>query len=170
VGVEQIEVVEIFWYGCPHCFALDPKLEIWRKNSKAPYVVFRRVPAVWNDITLFHARVFYAAELLDKLEELHTQIFREIHVNGNALNTMDRTKAFFTSQGVAAAEFDRKFAALELERKIQNAGLLARRYRVTGVPFFVVNGKYTADVQSAGGEDQLLLLIAELAAREHSGL
>jgi thiol:disulfide interchange protein DsbA len=170
VGVGQIEILEIFWYGCPHCFALDPKLEMWRKNAKAPYVEFRRVPATWNDISLFHARVFYAADLLDKLEELHTPIFREIHVNGNALNTMEKVKTFFTSQGVAAADFDRKLAALELERKIQNASLLARRYRVPGVPFFIVNGKYTADVQSAGGEDQLLLLIAELAAREHSGL
>jgi thiol:disulfide interchange protein DsbA len=171
----KVEVVEVFWYGCPHCFALESKLEAWRlteatageQKGKPSYVVFQRLPSAINDTALFHARVFYAAELLGKLDTLHTQIFREIHLNGNPLNTMDKAKAFFTAHGVAQAEFDKVFESFALESKLQNANMLVRRYRITGVPTFVVNGKFTTDVASAGGEDQLLQLLNELAAREH---
>jgi thiol:disulfide interchange protein DsbA len=169
VGPESVEVIEVFWYGCPHCFALDPSLERWRLREKPVYVLFRRLPVVWNDVTTFHARVFYAAEQLEKLDSLHTPIFREIHVNGNALNTMSKAKALFTAQGVSAAEFDRTFSLSTVESKLQNAEILGRRYRVSGVPFFIVNGKYTTNVTAAGGEQQLLQLITELAAREHGG-
>jgi thiol:disulfide interchange protein DsbA len=165
----QIEVVEVFWYGCSHCFALDPKLETWRQKDKPSYVAFHRVPATWNDATQFHGRLFYAAEMLGKLDELHTPLFREIHLNGNPLNTMDKGKAFFTAHGVAKADFDKVFTSFGLESKLQNAVMLNKRYRVQSVPFFVVNGKYTADVSSAGGEEQLLKLLSELAAREHGG-
>jgi thiol:disulfide interchange protein DsbA len=165
----QIEVVEIFWYGCPHCFALDPKLETWRQKDKPSYVSFQRIPATWNAATLFHGRLFYAAELLGKLEELHTPMFREINLNGNMLNTMDKGKAFFAAHGVGKADFDKVFASFGLESKLQNASMLNKRYRVQGVPFFVVNGKYTTDVSSAGGEEQLIQLLNELAAREHGG-
>jgi protein dithiol oxidoreductase (disulfide-forming) len=172
VSADQVEIAEVFWYGCPHCFQLDTKLEAWRageRGGKPPYVNFHRVPATWNDITVFHARVFYAAELLGKADQLHTPIFREIHVNGNALNTMDKVKAFFGSQGIATADFDRTFASFGLEAKVQNATVLMRRYKVPSVPFFVVNGKYTTSVTAAGGEDQLLQLLNELAAREQGG-
>jgi protein dithiol oxidoreductase (disulfide-forming) len=162
----QVEVAEIFWYGCPHCFALDSKLENWRK-SKPDYAMFVRIPGAINEAALFHGRIFYAAELLGKLDELHPAIFREIHLNGNALNTMDKAKAFFTANGVTPAAFDKAFASFKLESKVQNANLLLRRYRVTGVPYFVVNGKFTTDVESAGGEEPLLQLLNELAAREH---
>jgi thiol:disulfide interchange protein DsbA len=80
---------------------------------------------------------------------------------------MDKAKAFFTANGVAQADFDKVFTSFALESKLQNANMLLRRYRVTGVPFFVVNGKFTTDVPSAGGEEQLLQLLNELAAREH---
>ncbi|HTE43007.1 MAG TPA: thiol:disulfide interchange protein DsbA/DsbL [Steroidobacteraceae bacterium] len=168
-GPESVEVIEVFWYGCPHCFAIDPALEKWRLKDKPVYTIFRRVPAVWNDVTTFHARVFYAAEQLEKLEQLHMPIFREIHVNGDPLNTMSKAKALFTSQGVSAAEFDRTFSLSQVEAKLQAAELLNRRYKVQSVPFFIVNGKYTTNVSAAGGEPQLLQLLSELAAREHGG-
>lgn len=164
----QVEIVEFFWYGCPHCFSLDPKLETWKAKNKPDYVVFRRVPIMWGPIHQFHARIFYTAEQLSKLDELHPQIFREIHVNNNVLNTMDKVKTFFTSRGVDHAEFDKTFASMALEQHLRDANTLQYRYRVDGVPFFVVNGKFTADVGSAGGEQQLLQLLNELAARERA--
>lgn len=163
----QVEVLEIFWYGCSHCFALDSRLEAWRQKSKANYVAFQRLPATWNDAALFHGRLFYVAEQLGKLEELHTPLFREIHLNGDPLNTADKAKAFFAAHGVSKADFDKAFTSFGVNTKIQTAGLLNRRYHVEGVPFFVVNGKYTLDIGSAGGEEQALQLINELAAREH---
>lgn len=169
VGAGKVEVAEVFWYGCGHCFALDPAIESWRAKSKQPYVEFVRVPAMWNDSTRMHARVFYTAELLGKLDELHTLIFREIHVTGNQLNTLDKITAFFQQHGVSKDEFTKAFSSFAVESKLQRADLMNRRYRINSVPTVIVNGKYSTDVNSAGGESQLFGVIEELAAHEHGG-
>jgi thiol:disulfide interchange protein DsbA len=164
----KVEVAEAFWYGCGHCFSLDPALESWR--AKAPsYIEFARIPAMWNETTRIHARLFYTAELLGKLDSLHTLIFREIHVNGNALNTADKIAAFFAQHGVSRSDFDSTFSSFAVEAKLQRADLLNRRYRVQSVPTLLINGKYSTDVSSAGSEANLFTLIGELAAYEHGG-
>jgi len=172
VPPDQVEIAEVFWYGCPHCNALDPALENWRKgappNGKAPYVSFVRIPAAWNEVTRFHGRFYYAAEALGKLEELHPLIFQEIHVNGNPLNTLDKARDFFVAHGVDAKDFQKAFGSLSIEHKLDNAVLLAQRYHATGVPHLVVNGKYITDVGLAGSAEQLVQLLNELAAREHA--
>ncbi len=166
VSPGQVEAVEIFWYGCPHCFALDPSVESWRKSGKAPYVQFVRVPAMWNDMLKTHARLFYTVEALGKLEELHPIIFREINVSRNLLDSTDKIVAFLGQHGISADEYKKAANSFAVEAKLRRAEELNRRYRVQGVPMVVVNGKYTADVGSAGGNQQLLQLIDELAARE----
>lgn len=164
----KVEVAEAFWYGCGHCFSLDPALESWR--GKAPsYIEFIRIPAMWNDITRMHARLYYTAESLGKLQELHSLIFREIHVNGNPLNTVDKIEAFFKQHGVSPEEFRSAFSSFSVESKLQRADFLNRRFRVQSVPMIVVNGKYSTDVSDAGGEPALFALINELAAHEHGG-
>lgn len=165
----KVEVAEVFWYGCGHCFTLDPAIESWRGKSKAGYVEFVRLPAMWNDITRMHARLFFTAELLGKLDALHPLIFREIHVNGNQLNTLDKISAFFKQHGVSAEEFTKAFSSFAVESKLQRADFLNRRYRVESVPMVVVNGKYTTDLTDAGGERPLFSLIDELAAHENGG-
>jgi thiol:disulfide interchange protein DsbA len=169
VPAGKVEVTEVFWYGCGHCFALDPAIESWRAKGKPAYVEFNRVPAMWNDATRMHARVFYTAELLGKLDELHTLIFREFHVNGNQLNTIDKISAFFQQHGVSKDEFTKAFSSFAVESKLQRADLMNRRYRINSVPTVIVNGKYSTDVSTAGGESQLFSLIEELAAHEHGG-
>lgn len=165
----KVEVAEVFWYGCGHCFALDPAIESWRGKTKPAYVEFVRVPAMWNEGTRLHARVFYTAELLGKLEELHSLIFREIHVSGNQLNSVDKIAAFFQQHGVSKDEFTKAFSSFAVESKLQRADFLNKRYRIQSVPTVVVNGKYSTDVSTAGGETQLFGLIDELAAHEHGG-
>jgi thiol:disulfide interchange protein DsbA len=169
VTAGKVEVAEVFWYGCGHCFALDPAIESWRSKGKPPYVEFIRIPAMWNDSTRMHARVFYTAELLGKLDELHTLIFREIHVNGNQLNSIDKIGAFFQQHGVSKDEFTKAFSSFAVESKLQRADLMNRRYRINSVPTVIVNGKYSTDVSAAGGETQLFGVIEELAAHEHGG-
>jgi thiol:disulfide interchange protein DsbA len=169
VAPGKVEVTEVFWYGCGHCFTLDPAIESWRAKGKAAYVEFVRVPAMWNDGTRMHARVFYTAELLGKLDELHTLIFREFHVAGNQLNSVDKISAFFQQHGVSKDEFTKAFSSFAVESKLQRADFLNRRYRIQSVPTVVVNGKYSTDVSTAGGEAQLFGLIDELAAHEHGG-
>jgi thiol:disulfide interchange protein DsbA len=166
VSPGQVEVIEVFWYGCAACFAIEPKLESWRAKTKPAYAVFERIPATWNDITRFHGRVFYTAEALGKLDALHGSIFRELHVANNPLNTAASVSALFAERGVGKAEFQKAFSSFGVDSKMQRADVLNRRYRVQSTPSFVVNGKYTTDVAAAGGEDALFTLLGELIARE----
>jgi thiol:disulfide interchange protein DsbA len=169
VGPGKVEVTEVFWYGCGHCFSLDPAIESWRNKSKPANVEFVRVPAMWNDMLRMHARIFYTAELLGKLEQLHTPIFREIHTKGNALNTVEKITALFRENGVSTDEFQKAFSSFAVESKLQRADFLNRRYQIDSVPMMIVNGKYKTDLGMAGGEPQLFQLIGELAASENGG-
>jgi thiol:disulfide interchange protein DsbA len=172
---DKIEVVEVFWYGCPHCFALDPSLETWRSKNKAPYVEFVRVPVMWGPVHKSHARLYYTIQALGKYEQLHSVVFREIHVMNNFLASKTNDdkeseqlqKKFLMEHGVSAADFDKTYRSFSVESKLARAEELTKRYKVTGVPFFVVNGKYTTDVGMAGGEAQLITMIDDLAAAEH---
>ena len=169
VSPGKVEVVEVFWYACGHCFQLDPAIESWRGKGKPANVEFVRVPAMWNDQLRMHARLFYTAELLGKLEQLHTPIFREIHVKGNPLNTVEKVTAFFRENGVGTDDFQKAFSSFAVESKLQHADFLNRRYRIESVPTVIVNGKYKTDLAMAGGEPQLFQLIGELAASESGG-
>jgi thiol:disulfide interchange protein DsbA len=172
VSPDKVEVTEIFWFGCGHCYHFDPYLENWRKKAKPAYVEFARMPVMWNDPTRQHARLYYTIEALGRADDLVPAAFREIHVNGNALVDHDpaRTEAlqfdFLKAHGVSEADFKRTYRSFDVETKLQRAEQMTRRYQVTGVPLIVVNGKYTADVGTAGGETQLLELINDLAASE----
>lgn len=166
-GPDEVEVAEIFWYGCPHCFAFEPYLEAWRPAA-ADYVSFVRVPAVWNPTLLVHAQVFYTAEALGKSAEMHGAIFQEIHVGGNHLDTEQKLVEFFERFGVRADEFANAFNSFTVNAKLQRADELNRRYRISSVPSIVINGKYTTNATMAGSYERLIELIDELAAREYS--
>ena len=165
VAPGKVEVVEVFWYACGHCYLLEPKLAAWEKNGKAPYVEVIRMPAVWNEVLKTHARLFYTIEILGK-PELHGEAFREINVRGNRLDTPDKIEAFFTTRGVAKADFQKAFAGFAVESKLARAVDLNKRYRITSTPTVIVNGKYVTDASMAGGEDKLFQVINALAARE----
>jgi thiol:disulfide interchange protein DsbA len=165
---DKIEVAEIFWYGCPHCFNFDPLLERWRE-TKPDYVSFVRVPAVWNPLLQLHARAFYTAEALGKGAEMHSEFFKEIHERGNYLDSQEKLAAFFGRFGVEAATFNSTFESFVVQSRLQRADELSRRYRIQSVPTIIVNGKYTTDGGAAGSYEELLALVDELAAAEHNG-
>jgi thiol:disulfide interchange protein DsbA len=162
---DQIEVAEIFWYGCPHCYELDPLLERWREQAPE-YVSFVRVPAVWNPTLQIHARAFYTAEALEKGAEMHAEFFREIHERRNGLDTEAALQEFFGRFGVDATAFKNAFDSFAVQAKLQRADELSRRYRIGSVPTIIVNGKYTTDGPMVGSYDALLQLVDELAAAE----
>jgi thiol:disulfide interchange protein DsbA len=165
VAPGKVEVVEVFWYACGHCYLLEPKLAAWEKKGKAPNVELVRMPAVWNELLKTHARLFYTIEILGK-PELSNEVFREINVRGNRLETPDKIEAFLTSRGVAKADFKKAFSGFAVESKLARAVDLNKRYRITSTPTVIVNGKYVTDVGMAGGEDKLFQVISALAARE----
>ncbi len=165
---DQVEVAEVFWYGCPHCYALEPFMSSWLKR-KPDYVSFVRVPGVGQPLWKLHARAFYTAEALGKGAEMHNPLFDEIHKNGNLLDTEDKLRDFFAKFNVSAADFKTTFDSFAVQAKLQRAEELNRRYRVTGVPAIIVNGKYFTDVGMAGGHEELIALIDELVAAERAG-
>ena len=167
VAPGKVEVVEVFWYACGHCYLLEPKLETWERTGKPAYVQLTRLPATWNETLKTHARVFYTAELLGKLPQLHSDIFREVNLKGNRLDSPQSIEAYFVSHGVSKADFDKAFSSFAVESKVRRAEDLNRRYKITGTPTVVIDGKYVTDVGMAGSEEKLFQVIDALAAKEH---
>ncbi len=165
---DLVEVAEVFWYGCPHCYTFDPYLENWREDLPED-VSFVRIPAVWNPLLQVHARAYYSAEALGVSDELHTEIFREIHINRNGLDSQGALADFFVAHGVEASAFDAAFESFSVNTKMNRADELSRRYRIASVPTVIVNGKYTSDAGMAGSYEELMVLIDELVAMERAG-
>jgi thiol:disulfide interchange protein DsbA len=182
VPAGQVEVLEFFWYACPHCYDIDPRVESWLKTKPA-YVSFARVHVTWNEADRSLARLYYTLQNLGKLEQLHSEVFKEIHVHGDPLVAADPSKeaetehmqaVFVRKFGIAEADFTKAYHSFAVETALQRADELVQRYRINGVPTFVVNGKFIADVGSAGGPEhpadapeRLLRLVGDLAAQEH---
>lgn len=171
VSTDKIEVVEVFWYGCPHCFALEPFIQAWDKKKPA-YIQFTRIPVVWGPVHRAHAQLFYTIAALGKGPALHDAAFRELQSNpgglvGKSDTETERLQAAFAKRhGVSEQEFRNYHDSMGVRTRLSRAEDLTRRYRVEGVPVMVINGKYTADVTSAGGQNELIALISDLAARE----
>ena len=175
VPTGQVEVLEFFWYACPHCSAIDPMVESWKKTKPA-YITFSRVHVMWNEGHRSLARLYYTLDSMGKLDQLHGEIFKEIHVNGNPLIASDPNNAaeseriqtaFVKKFGISEIDFKKAYHSFAVETALQRADELVQRYRVDGVPTFVVNGKYLADVRSADGPERLISLVGDLAAQEH---
>jgi protein dithiol oxidoreductase (disulfide-forming) len=165
VAPGKVEVVEVFWYACGHCYLLEPKLEAWDKKGRPANAQLVRLPATWNDMLKTHARLFYTVELLGR-QDLHPEIWREINVKRNRLDTPQSIEAFLASRGVNKADFQKAYSGFATDSKVMKAEDLNRRYKITGTPTVVVNGKYVTDVGMAGGEDQLFEVINALVAKE----
>lgn len=172
VSAGKVEVIEMFWYGCPHCYALDPYLESWRKN-KANYIEFVRVPVTWGEVHRAHARLYYTLQALGKLDALHSKVFEEIHqkndelyVPGDEKATLHAQVEFAKANGVSEADFVKAYNSFAVQTALQHADDLVQRYKIDGVPTIVINGKYTSDVGMAGGQSNLIALINDLAASE----
>ncbi|MEM8817626.1 MAG: thiol:disulfide interchange protein DsbA/DsbL [Pseudomonadota bacterium] len=170
-GADKIEVAEFFWYGCPHCYDLEPFLKRW-KETKPANVRFVQVPVSWNRQVETHAKMFYTAEALvamDVIEDpaaFQQTVFSEIHQRGNRLLSEAAMKSLFASFGVSEDDFDQAWGSFDVDRKLRLASDLARRYSIQSVPAIVVNGKYRTGAQSAGGNAELIEVIDELIARE----
>jgi protein dithiol oxidoreductase (disulfide-forming) len=175
VPAGQVEVLEFFWYACPHCYALDPLVESWIK-AKPAYVSFSRVPVEWDEGHRSLARLFYTLDSLGKLNQFHDEVFKEIQVNGNPLIGGDPNNlaaaeriqlTFARKLGIPEDAFEKAYHSFGVETAMQRADELVQRYRVSAVPTFVVNGKYIADTGTAGGPERLMSLLSDLAAQEH---
>jgi thiol:disulfide interchange protein DsbA len=170
VGSGKVEVDEIFWYGCGHCYALDPTLEGW-KAGKPAYVEFVRIPVIWGQVHRQHAKLYYTLQALHR-PELHSKVFDAIHQQGLPLAARDDVEAramqlaFLVTQGVAEKDFNAAYDSMTVATNMLRAEALTKKYEVSGVPTMIVNGKYSSSLAEAGGAAQLLSLVNDLAASE----
>ena len=171
----KVEVVEMFWYACSHCYAFDPYLESWRK-SKPAYIDFKRVPVTWQEVHRSHARLFYTLQALGKEEALHAEVFAEMQerknymfAQGDERESQAAQLKFVTAHGISASDFTNAYNSFTVQTNMQKADDLVHRYKVEGVPLIIINGKYATDVTMAGGNhDALISIINDLAASEKS--
>ena len=172
-GADKIEVAEIFWYGCPHCFSFEPAINSWAEKIPAN-ARFVRIPAVWNPLARLHGRLYYTEEVLARngkladMEEFHAAVFNEFHRKSNRLTSEGAIQKMFEGFGVSQDDFLNAWNSFEVNQKIRVADDLVRRYNVTGVPAVVINGKYRtgAGPNEAGSVRTLLEVMDELVVRE----
>jgi thiol:disulfide interchange protein DsbA len=170
VSPGKVEVVEVFWLGCPHCYALEPYLQSWLK-SKPDYIEFVRVPVMWGPVHRAHAKLFYTLMALNR-QDLLAKAFDTIQQQHEMLvastedDTLKAQLAFATANGIPADKFTAAYNSFSVATNLQRAEGLTQRYHVEGVPLVVIDGKYTTDVAKAGNQANLIQLINDLAAAE----
>ena len=170
-GPDQVQVAEFFWFGCPHCFDLEPFMARWEEDMPAGVRVVR-VPVAWNRAAALHAKMHYTAEALVNTgvikdgDEFRAAAFEEFHQRGNRLLSESSMKKLFARFGVSDAEFEAAWNSFDVDRKLRLAQDLASRYSIDSVPAIVVNGKYKTGAGQAGGNPALFEVIDELIARE----
>jgi len=162
---DKIEVLEFFWYGCPHCYSLEPYLEKWQ-STKADDVQFIRVPAILGKNWIPHARAYFTAEKLGIVGKIHRPLFDAIHKDREKITDEKALKNFFTDMGIDKDEFTRIYESSEISEKIQETFLLGQQYQLTGVPAIIVNGKYRTSATMAGSNANLIEVINQLTAKE----
>jgi thiol:disulfide interchange protein DsbA len=165
----KVEVVEFFWYGCPHCYALDPVVEDWKKTLPEG-VVFRHVPAAVNPSWLPHSYFFYAAELLGVADKLHEPLFNAMHKDKRRIYDKEALISFAVENGVDEAKMRKAWRSFAVNTKVQRANKLAKRFRINGVPNIGVNGKYLTNGQLAGNNQKMMRVVDHLIQAELKGV
>jgi thiol:disulfide interchange protein DsbA len=157
IDPKKVEVTEVFWYGCPHCYHFDPIIEGWR--AKAPgYVIFDRLPATLGRADgEAHARAFFIAESLGVSDKIHQPLFNAIHQDHQLMNSLDQLRDLFGKvAGVKPADFDNASSSFMVDSRMRRSESLLRAYGIASVPTMIVDGRYLTGAGMAGGEDKVL--------------
>jgi thiol:disulfide interchange protein DsbA len=167
-GNGKIEVIEFFWYGCPHCYALEPAVENWARTLPSD-VSFRRIPAPLGQAWVPHALAFYAFETLGVLPKLHRAFFDAIHRDRLRIENRPVMEQWLQRAGVSAAQFNEAVGSFSVQSSVRKAIRLAAGYQITGVPSFAVQGRYVVSASEVG-LDKLLAAVDQLTALARNGL
>jgi thiol:disulfide interchange protein DsbA len=145
----KVEVIEFFWYGCPHCYDFEPELTSWMKRQPKD-VTFRRVPVAFRDDFMPHSQLFYALEALGKGDALNEKVMYAMHKENKRLLTESEIADWVTSQGIDRNTFLATYRSFAVASKARAAKQLAEAYRIDGVPTIVMQGKYVTSPSIAG--------------------
>ena len=161
----KVEVIEFFWYGCPHCYSFEPLLEKWAKNLPKN-VEFIRQPAAFNDVWSKHAKAYFTAEALGVVDKVHADFFDAIQNKKESLDTEEALAKFFTAHGVNETQFHEAYNSFVVDAKMRQAPLMAARYGLTGVPAIIINGKYKTNGTLAGSHEKMIEVMNKLIKQE----
>ena len=159
----KVEVVEFFWYSCPHCNAFEPQLEAWAKKLPAD-VVLRRVPVAFRDSFVPQQRLFYTLEAMGKLDDLHRKVFHAIHVDRQPTDKEDSILAWAEKNGLDKAKFQEIYNSFSVQTKARRAAQLQDAFKVEGVPALGIAGRFYTDGTMAGNMPRALQVTDHLIA------
>jgi len=161
---DKIEVLELFWYRCPHCYTLEPYMNKWLKN-KPEFVEFVRLPAILNRSWAFDARVYYTFVALGLVDQLHEAYFEAIHKDRKRFRKAEQVANWVAEQGLDPQPILDTFNSFGVDSMVAHAADMSGRYETDGVPTIIIDGKYRTKVSWAGGHNELIDLMNYLAQR-----
>ena len=162
-GGGKIEVIEFFWYGCPHCYALEPAVNAWLKTAPKD-VVFKRVPAFPNENWGQMAVMYYTLEAMGLLDQYHQKVFDAIHKQNVNLANKTKREEWLKANGIDPVKYAEVEKSFTVVSKVSRARQMTQSYKVDSVPRFIVNGKYVTSGEQAGGNDRIFPVIDQIAA------
>lgn len=166
---KDIIIYEFFWYGCPHCYNLEPTMDrIEADLEKDTKVV--KLPVALRDSWIPHAKLYYALKQMDKIDQVHNLIFEEIHLEDNRLNTEQQMIDFLGKHGIDTKKFIEKYNSFGTEARIKKASNLAKKYQIDSVPTIIINGKFLTSGSYVSSYDELYSVVNLLVERERSDL
>jgi thiol:disulfide interchange protein DsbA len=169
-AADKVEVVEFFWYGCGHCYRLEPDLAKWTKSLPKD-VTFKRIPAIPNEAWGQTAIIYYTLEAMGLLDKYHQKVFDAIHRDNVILSNRKVRDDWLAKQGIDVAEFNKVEKSFSVQAKMSRARQLTAAYKISGVPTLVVNGKYQTSNELAGGPERVVQVtdgLVNLSRREIS--
>lgn len=166
VAPDEVEVIEFFWYGCPHCYSLEPHIKKWLE-SKSSKVKYLRMPASLNPAWSTLSQAYFTAEALDVVDPMHDVIFNKIHGEHRMITSKDTLQELFKEHaGVNEEDFNKAWSSFSVASKMKRADLLARRFRITGVPAIIIDGKYATDATKAGSYANVFEVVDYVARQQ----
>ena len=162
---DKIIVYEFFWYGCPHCYNLEPTIDKIEANLDKDTILVK-IPVALRNSWLNHAKAFYVLQQMKLDDNLHEPIFHEIHINGNRLDTKDKLSNFVSDQGYDGESFAKLFDSFGTEIRVNKASRLAKQYQIDSVPTLIVNGKYSTSGSFVSSYDELYNVVNLLIDKE----
>ena len=162
---DKVVVTEMFWYGCPHCFRLEPYMDQWDK-TKPDGVVLEKVPSVLNPSWIEHARAFYALQMMGENDKVHKKLFDALHLQHKRLNNVDALASFVADLGVDEKQFRDNYHSFPVDTMIRKSRQKERKFGHSGVPAIIVNGKYRTSASMAGSNAQVIEVVNFLVQKE----
>lgn len=162
---EKVEVIEFFWYGCPHCYEFEPHLNEWQKTLP-DYVNYIRQPAIFSSSWAPHARAYFTAEALGIVDEVHADLFDVIQNKRQKLANENEIAKFFADHGIDEQAFRKAYTSFIVQMKMRQAEPMSARYGVTGVPAVVINGKYKTNGPLAKNYPNMISVMNYLIEKE----